>query len=250
MSVRAVLFDLFDTLVDLRLEGLPQVEFNGRSYRATYMRLHDAIVQRAEVDFERFAQELARVDREILDDYWAKGRELPTRARFEALIEALGLDAPDLPDVLTEVHMSTLRGQAAFVEHHPEVLARIGRRARLGLVSNFSHSPTALALLEQAGLREHFDAVVISDRVGFRKPRPEIFREALRELGVEPEETLHVGDSLVADVQGAAALGIRPVWLTRRVADPEAALESHTGLPPHWILRDLRELEDRLREAD
>ena len=180
MSVRAVLFDLFDTLVDLRLEGLPKVEFNGRTYRATYMRLHDAIVQRAEVDFESFAQELARVDREIRDGYWAKGRQLPTRARFEALIEALGLNAPDLPDILTEVHMGTLRGQAEFVEHHPEVLARIGRRARLGLVSNFSHSPTARALLEEAGLLEHFDAIVISDRVGFRKPRPEIFREALR----------------------------------------------------------------------
>jgi HAD superfamily hydrolase (TIGR01549 family) len=250
MSVRAVLFDLFDTLVDLRLEGLPQIEVNGRTYRTTYARLHDAIVQRTPLDFERFARELARVDREIRDLYYDKGRELPTRARFEALIEGLGLDDPELPEVLTEVHMGTLRGQATFVKHHPEVLARIGRRAKLGLVSNFSHSPTARALLDEAGLSEHLDAIVISDRVGFRKPRPEIFQAALRELDVAAEETLHVGDSLAADVHGAASLGIRPVWLTRRVPDPQGSLESYSGLPPHWILGDLRELEDCLRAAD
>jgi putative hydrolase of the HAD superfamily len=250
MPARAVLFDLFDTLVDLRLEGLPEIELDGRTYRATYRRLHDAIVQRIGLDFETFARALARVDREIRDEYYAKGRELPTRARFEAVLEQLGVDASDLPDVLTEVHMGALREQAVFVDHHAEVLDRIRTRAKLGLVSNFSHSPTARALLEEAGLLEYFEAIVISDRVGFRKPRPEIFREALRELGVEPRETFHVGDSLIADVDGAAALGIRPVWLTRRVQDPERSLESYTGHPPHWILEDLRELAERLLNGD
>jgi HAD superfamily hydrolase (TIGR01549 family) len=250
MPVRAVLFDLFDTLVDLRLEGLPEIEVDGRAYRATYRRLHDAIVQRIPLDFETFARTLAQVDREVRDEYYGKGRELPTRDRFEALVERLGLDAPDLPDLLTEVHMGTIRGQAAFLDHHPEVLERVGAEARLGLVSNFSHSPTARALLEEAGLHAHFDAIVISDRVGYRKPRPEIFRTALAELGVEPEETLHVGDSLTDDVHGAGALGIRPVWLTRRVRDPERALETHTGCAPRWILADLGELPALLADGD
>ena len=116
--------------------------------------------------------------------------------------------------------MGELRKHVVFHAHHAEVLARLHRRARLAVCSNFSHTDTARAVLAEAGLLTHFDAVVVSMDVGIRKPRPEIFRAALEALGADPGETLHVGDSLDADVAGAAELGIRPVWLTRRVRDP------------------------------
>jgi FMN phosphatase YigB (HAD superfamily) len=48
-----------------------------------------------------------------------------------------------------------------------------------------------------------------------------------------------VGDNLAADVAGAAALGIRTVWITRRVADPAAALAKHTGARPDHQIADL-----------
>ncbi len=60
--------------------------------------------------------------------------------------------------------------------------------------------------------RPHCTAVTISESVGVRKPRPEIFRHALEALGVEPEETVHVGDNLDADIRGASLLGMRPIW--------------------------------------
>ena len=46
-----------------------------------------------------------------------------------------------------------------------------------------------------------------------------------------PEELLHVGDNLVADIEGAATLGMRTVWLTRKVKDPDAALAAYEGPP-------------------
>jgi putative hydrolase of the HAD superfamily len=118
---------------------------------------------------------------------------------------------------------------------------------RLAVCSNFSHSQTAFAVLEAAGLRWSFDAVVISDAVGFRKPRPEIFRATLGALGTEPEETLHVGDNLAADVAGAAALGMRTAWITRRVAKADEALAKHAGAKPDHVLADLRELFEIVR---
>lgn len=51
--------------------------------------------------------------------------------------------------------------------------------------------------------------------VGFRKPRPEIFRCALSLLGVVAAEVLHVGDRVDADVLGALAVGMTPVWVSR-----------------------------------
>jgi FMN phosphatase YigB (HAD superfamily) len=87
---------------------------------------------------------------------------------------------------------------------------------------------------------------VISADHGLRKPRREIFESTLAALGVAPEEAVHVGDNLKADVSGAAALGIRTVWITRRVGDPATALARHTGMRPDHVIADLAELESVL----
>lgn len=47
------------------------------------------------------------------------------------------------------------------------------------------------------------------------KPREELFRLALERTGLEPEEVIHIGDSLSSDVMGAAQAGIRALWLNR-----------------------------------
>jgi len=99
-----------------------------------------------------------------------------------------------------------------------------------------------VALLEEAGLRDSIHAVVVSDTNGYRKPRPEIFADVLAQLGTAPAETLHVGDSLVADIAGAAGARINTAWLTRRVPDPDAALAEYDGPEPEHVLADLGEL--------
>ena len=105
-------------------------------------------------------------------------------------------------------------------------------------------------MIEEAGLRPSLGTVAISDAVGFRKPRPEIFQAALDALGVDAEDAVHVGDDLRADVGGAAPLGIRTVWITRRVRDPEAKLREWEGPPPDWTIADLAELEELVRAPD
>ena len=158
-----------------------------------------------------------------------------------ALIERIGGDET-LVHQLVDVHMSALYAQVRVLDHHPRVLEELRLEVSLALCSNFSHSETALRVLDEAELRAHLDVIAVSDVRGFRKPRPEIFEEALSGLGVTPAETLHVGDNLQADVEGAASLGIRTVWLTRRVKDPEARLERYEGPPPDFVLADLAEL--------
>ena len=84
---------------------------------------------------------------------------------------------------------------------------------RLGILSNWGwHLPE---LCEQLGLASYFDFIVVSARVGCSKPNPCIFREMLRQAGTTPARTLHVGDSLSADVRGAQAVGITGVLVDR-----------------------------------
>jgi HAD superfamily hydrolase (TIGR01509 family) len=247
VPIRALVFDLFDTVVDLDLARLPEVELGGRRIPSTAGALHAALPPHPAVGFEAFAHALRAVDREWRERAYGEGRELPTVERFGRLAAALGFEDPELPARLTDIHMGMIEALARTPSHHAALLARLRGRVRVGLCSNFSHSPTALSILESAGLRPHFDALVISHDVGLRKPRPEIFEAVLAGLGTRPEETVHVGDNLDADVGGAAAMGLRTVWITRRVADPEATLVRHGGARPDWVVRDLGEVEALLR---
>jgi len=244
VPVRAVLFDLFDTLVDIHMERLPLVEIAGRRVPSTYGLLHAASVHWHGLDFDAFARELGKIDREQRDAVQRDHREFPTIERFRMLGEALGKPDEEMAERLTHLHMGEVGRHVTFHPHHAPLLERLhSGGAKLAVCSNFTHTDTAREVLAQAGLLPHFDAVVISMDVGLRKPRAEIFQAALDAVGAAPEETLHVGDNLEADVGGAAPLGIRPVWITRRVADREAALRAFAGPAPAHTVADLAELE-------
>ena len=242
MQIQAIVFDLFDTLVDLDFESLPRTEAGGRRLPPSVPALHEATRTRHAISLDAFADALAEVDVAFRDSHYALDREVPTQLRFSALAERLGSADPELPGLLTSVHMGIFREQVSVPAHHAALLAELASLRRIGLCSNFSHSQTALQILDEADLARHLGAVVISDAMGLRKPRREIFEAVLTRLGVAPEQALHVGDSLRADVVGAAGLGMRTAWITRRVRDPQAAIEAHDGPAPDFVLRDLAEL--------
>lgn len=227
------------------MTGLPRRPIAGREVPTTAGAVHAALARHAPVPFDAFAEALAAVDRSLRAAYAGAGRELPTPVRFAHVLERLAIPDPAgaIAAELTGAHMGMLVGLARTPPHHAAVLDRLRGHARLAICSNWSWTPAALAILEGAGLRDRLDALAISHDVGARKPRPEIFAAALEALGASPAEAIHVGDSLEADVAGAAALGIRTVWITRRVADPEAERARHPGVRPDWIVRDLAELE-------
>ena len=88
---------------------------------------------------------------------------------------------------------------------------------RQGIISNGSDDANARRLLEKGDLESYFETVLTSAAFGRRKPDPSIFQAALAEFGVGPEESVMVGDSYEADIAGARAVGMRTIWITRRV---------------------------------
>ena len=230
---RAVSFDLFDTLVDITGTG---------DFRSSTGDLHTALRDYTDISHDEFVQVLRRVDREIHRPRFEQGIEVSSETRFGDVIEHLGVSASGLAKRLAEIHMGVLQAQVRTPSHHVEVLRGLRHRARVGLCSNFTHAPTALSVLEESHLHAQLDAIVISVDVGIRKPRPEIFQAILEALGTAPEETLHVGDNLRADVGGAAAVGMKTVWITRRIGDVEAELAHYDGPPPDYTVADLREI--------
>ena len=243
--IRGIAFDLFDTLVDQNHDRLAPIVIEDRRVGATTPALHAHAVEEMGVSLSllEFADLMGTVDRELRVDTIDQGIELASLDRFAALAARLSYSEPlAAAESLAEVHMGLLQDAVTVPSHHEAVLASLAIDYSLALCSNFSHASTARAILEQAGFDEHLRTIVISEEVGIRKPRREIFDEVITSLGFAAHEILHVGDKLRADVAGAAAVGMRTVWLTRCVGDPEEKLERHDGPRPDFSLEDLMDL--------
>lgn len=243
--IRGIVFDLFDTLVDQNHDRLQPVVFEGRRLGATTPALHACARDRFGTDLPvlEFADRMRAVDRELVKETVEQGIELSTLDRFVAFGTRLGQsDVLAFGQALTDVHMGVLYDACTVPEHHEAVLVSLAVDYPMALCSNFTHAETARAILRDANFEEHLTSVVISEELGIRKPRPEIFQAVVDALGCAPGELLHVGDNLRADVEGAAAVGLRTVWLTRKVADPDAALANYDGPRPDFALEDLMDL--------
>ena len=98
-------------------------------------------------------------------------------------------------------------------------------------------SPTVERILGEGGIRPLFEAVVVSDAVGWRKPRPVIFETAFRIMGITAEDCLFVGDRLDIDVAGARGVGMDAAWL-----NPERIPLPPGLAPPDYDVGHLSEL--------
>ena len=87
---------------------------------------------------------------------------------------------------------------------------------RIGLISNTGMTPgyTFRSYLEERGLLSYFHTLTFSDEVKLAKPNEKMFLMTLRDMGVSPSESVHVGDHVINDVVGAKRSGMRTVWIT------------------------------------
>jgi putative hydrolase of the HAD superfamily len=133
---------------------------------------------------------------------------------------------------------------ALYEDVAPALRALRARGIRVGIVSNWD---TRLRrICREIGLAELVDFVKISAEVGRRKPHRSIFEAALREAGAGPAETLHVGDLVAEDVEGARGAGIHPVLIVRRDALFNGGATA--GVPTIRGLDELAAVVERLGE--
>jgi len=132
------------------------------------------------------------------------------------ILHLLGIDDPAIIDEASAEarrRYSDLATYTVFPDVFPALEALRASVPVLGIVSNWGwHLPELCASL---GLDRYLDFIVTSARVGAAKPNAKIFRHALAMCGCEAARALHVGDSLVADVRGAEAVGMTGVLLDR-----------------------------------
>lgn len=132
------------------------------------------------------------------------------RARCAAAME------PTLPGVPRAVILDALLASLRFFAYPDSAPALLGLRnagIRLVVVSNWDWS--LHERLSETGLTPLLDGAFASAEVGAAKPDAAIFAAALEHVGVAPEHAWHVGDTPAADVEGARAAGLTPIYIAR-----------------------------------
>jgi HAD superfamily hydrolase (TIGR01509 family) len=242
--VRAILFDFGHTLVDFKRTQ--------DALHAAYHQIRARIEAVAYMEVPELLDLVERVaggvDSMVAESY--EQRRMEEVAQAELLRRAfsgIGFDLPE--DVMDHIVALDHSAYSNSITVEPEVLATLERLRQagypMGLVSNISLRPDLMRDdLDRMGLGRYLDATVFSSEVGVRKPDPRIFQEALERLGVEPGETVFVGDRLYDDVSGAQAAGMRAVHTRqfRQEDDPDYA--------PDAVIDHLSELKEILERLD
>ncbi len=121
-----------------------------------------------------------------------------------------------------------------------KLIKRIKENYRLGLVSNFTYAPVVYASLRKLGINQFFDAVLVSDENGWRKPHKRIFLEALRKLQVTAEKAVFIGDSPLEDIKGAKEIGMKTVFVQSQFYSLKDLQDSREK--PDFVAGDLHQI--------
>lgn len=213
MKLKAVLFDMDDTLIDWGKRAIDWEEHERRHLANVF----DYIV--AEVHPLQEREAFYRQVREHSRQGWLEAEAaLRAPSYADALRRALlevGVPAGriDTDRCMSLYGWGLLDGIAAFPEA-AEVLALLRDHGlQIGLVTNASVSMRYRdSELEQVNLLQFFaDCRIAAVDVGYIKPHRAIFEAALERLGVHPGEAVFVGDNPVADIHGAQQVGMKAV---------------------------------------
>jgi len=125
-----------------------------------------------------------------------------------------------------------------------ETVIELSKRGYLlGIIANTITETEIPDWLEDDGLTKYFKTVVLSSKVGIRKPNPDIYREAARRIGVEPAKCIYVGDNPVRDFEGTRAAGYGMFILFYEPAT-QAKEPPKLEIQPDYTIRETRELLD------
>lgn len=193
MAIRAVLFDLDETLLD---RSTSLVAFLTDQYARFRERLGVAA----------FAQWRDRFL--ALDD---RGRVWKSNV-YPAILDAFGGDAACAAELLADYEVNCCRHALATPGMGETLQALRTRGLALGIVTN-GQTDFQTRHIDALQLGSMVDAILISEAEGLRKPDPTLFQRAADRVGVSTAQCLFVGDDPVNDILGAHNAGMRTVWL-------------------------------------
>ena len=247
LPVQAVLFDVNGTLVDIITD-----EQHDRVYRAighllAYSGIHASPGHVRDTYF-------ATVD-DLLEQSPEEYPEFDAVAVWHAVIDRLataytrslpGDRLEQLPLFLAQAHRGLARRRLRRFPRVRGVLNELRSRYRLGVVTDAQRA-YARPELDELGLLDYFDPIVVSGELGFRKPDKRMFATALDVLAVDPGHAVYVGNDIFRDIHGARQAGLSTVLYA---PDGERDTGREGACTPDHVITDHRQLVTLLASGD
>ncbi len=232
MPIKAILFDMFDTLM--------LIEKEHAFYNPAVKSMHQYIVKNGiQVTFASFRDAYIKARDLLYEEADLKMEEPHFDLRVKNALQNLGFTKEAQTSIVQGATNAFSQQFMSFVRidnNASQVLNELNSKYRLGIVSNFAIPECVQQLLEREHLTQLFEVIVISGAVNKRKPNPEIFDLALEKMQLDATDVAFVGDTVDADVKGAKDMGMKSVYIDRR---PQKGLEEY---PPDYTIKTLNEL--------
>ena len=240
MVCRAVIFDYVGTLVNCR----------NYTIDASKLKLYNALVAEGfEVDKDKFLNAYNLAHEKYRKIRYEQLREVTNAVWVEEALCDLGFEvmANDCRikaalNVFFQDFINTLELRTGA----KKLIKQAQEQYKVALISNFTHAPVIYKSLRAVGISELFNAVVVSEQIGWRKPSNQIFQCALRKLQVQAGEAVYIGDSPNEDIKGAKQAGLKTVFVPSQFNTLKDLLESKQE--PDYIAKDLKVIIENLTE--
>lgn len=213
-SIRHIFFDLDNTLWDFNTNSRQVLkdlffEFNLES--------------RCGIDVERFIFHYEKINAEL----WAKlrageiSKEQLRSNRFYNSMQYFGFEDYELGYQMELEYVKKSPYQKNLLPGTLELLQKLKVHYSLHIITN-GFKEVQYIKLENCGLKNYFENIIISEEVGFSKPNKSIFRLAMTKAAALPEECLMIGDDEETDVKGALNAGMKAIHLNRENSKEKA----------------------------
>ncbi len=242
MTIKAVTFDLWDTIVDDDSDEIKRKEIGLRSkHDERRHQVWEALNAIKPIDYNsvKLAYDTTEAGFRVT---WKEGHiNWTVDQRLRVVLDGLGRTLPDAiyADLVERHGKMEVEVPPNAIDGIGAALETLASRYKLAIVSDSIVTPgTGLRqLLAHHGLIDYFSAFAFSDEVGYSKPHRSMFDAAASQLNIAVNELVHIGDRDHNDVKGPHAIGAKAVLFTatrpddRNITTADAICDSHHDLP-------------------
>lgn len=205
-GIKGLIFDLYNTLIDIKTD-----EDSSSTYEPISKWL---IYQGVRISSDELRSEYKRLVKEDMENRWEKYPEVRVEEVFANICRSHAVWNIDETRIGAEASRAFRAGSLRRLQLFPQTLRLLGELEGVPkvIVSNGQRVFSELEM-RYLGIYDRFSYVVFSSDFGHKKPDPRIILEGARLLGLEPEETMFIGDNFDNDIVPSTKLGMKAMHI-------------------------------------
>jgi putative hydrolase of the HAD superfamily len=237
MDIRALIFDINGTLIDIETDERMEQAYRAIAHFLTYQGITLHRWETLDLYFQIMKEQFARSTEVFPEfDVVAVWREVLDRRGSDFTRSMPPGKLQQLPLFLAELQRGISRKRLKLFPQELEVLSGLKEHYLLAAVSD-AQSAYALPELRALGLHQYLDPIIISGDYGYRKPDVRLFQAALDRLQVGPNQAIFIGNDCYRDIFGARQLGMKTILFCHNQDMP-----GPNEVQPDYIIHEFAEL--------